>query len=154
MTQFYTINYFSSLELRLIFGLFEEDFSTENEGIVKEIYKKKVLKETTDTYLEEYRTVVSICVICLIYDSASCPEETFMCFTYSHKLPWLFAKQNNIINRLVLVETVCGSWTEAAVLYNLIFLEFNAATKLGTQEATTRQVYRWVATGLFIGALF
>jgi len=33
-TQFYTNNYFSSLELRLIFGLFEEDFSAENEGIL------------------------------------------------------------------------------------------------------------------------
>ena len=42
MTQLYTYNYFSSLELRLIFYSFDEDFSAKNEGIMKEIYKKNV----------------------------------------------------------------------------------------------------------------
>jgi hypothetical protein len=42
MTQFYTNNYISSLELRPIFGLFDEDFSVENGRIVNEIGKKDV----------------------------------------------------------------------------------------------------------------
>ena len=58
------------------------------------------------------------------------------------------------INRPVLVETPVAHELRMLFLYNLIFLVFNAATKLGTQKATTRQAYRWVANGLFIGTIF
>jgi hypothetical protein len=42
VAQFYTNSHFSSLELRLIFCLFDKYFSAEKEGIVKQIYKKDV----------------------------------------------------------------------------------------------------------------